>query len=78
MPHDEDEFDDLPVVREARRKREEARRAIVPRGDACLEELRKMYPPEPLPPKDDHWARDRAGRTREAITRLPAPGYDRT
>jgi hypothetical protein len=37
-----------------------------------------MYPPEPLPPKDDHWARDRAGRTREAITRLPAPGYDRT
>ena len=78
MPHNEDEFDDVPAVREARRKREEARRAIVPRGDAYIEELRKLYPPEPISPQVDYYTRDRAARTREAITRLPAPGYDRT
>ena len=77
MPHTEDEFDDVPAVREARRKREEARRAIVPRGDAYIEELRKLYPPEPTP-QADYYTQDRAARTREAITRLPAPGYDRT
>ena len=34
--------------------------------------------PKPIAPQADYYTRGRAARTREAITRLPAPGYDRT